>query len=84
MQFISFLFSVESSPKTKRKCGSKNEVENECKDVLFGANTMLACYCDDHDYCNAANANDVNNNNRFIMTIMTSMMTINLWAFIRA
>jgi hypothetical protein len=29
-------------------------MDNECKDVLFGANAMLACYCNEHDYCNTA------------------------------
>ena len=75
-------FSVESSPKTKRKCGSKTEVENECKDVLFGANMMLACYCNEHDYCNSTNVNKSN----FILTMMmTSMMImINFMIFFRA
>ena len=72
--------SVESSPKTKRKCGSKNELENECKDVLFGANTMLACYCNEHDYCNTAVGS---NNSNLILTIMTPLL-ISFWAFVRA
>ena len=55
-------FLVETSPKTKRKCGSKNVVENGCKDVLFGPNSMLACYCDEHDYCNKASSS-ININN---------------------
>ena len=66
-------FSVESSPKTKRKCGSKTEVENECKDVLFGANMMLACYCNEHDYCNSTNVSKSNFN---LTMMMTSMMML--------
>ena len=57
---IPFSFPVETSPKPKRKCGSKNVLENECKDVLYGPNSMLACFCDEHDYCNSATYNDFN------------------------
>ena len=29
-------------------------VGNKCKDVLWGANTMLYCPCNDTHFCNAA------------------------------
>lgn len=47
-------FLVETSPKTKRFCGTKNVVANKCRDVLFGANLMLYCPCNTTNFCNAA------------------------------
>jgi len=46
-------WTVETSPKTKRSCGTSKIVESKCKDLLFGANTMLYCPCHT-DYCNSA------------------------------
>jgi len=46
-------WTVETSPKTKRSCGTSKVVESKCKDLLFGANTMLYCPCHT-DYCNPA------------------------------
>ena len=50
--FLNF-FSVETSPKTKRNCGTNKVVEHKCKDLLFGANTMLYCPCNNTNYCNS-------------------------------
>lgn len=47
-------WTVETSPLTKRKCGDERAYANGCKDVLFGQNSMLACYCNEEDYCNSA------------------------------
>ena len=47
-------FLVETSPKTKRSCGTSKYVGNKCKDLLFGANTMLYCPCNNTNYCNSA------------------------------
>jgi len=47
-------WTVETSPKTKRHCGNSKLLENKCRDVLFGANTMLYCPCNETDFCNAA------------------------------
>lgn len=51
-------WTVETSPKTKRNCGTNKligpKVLNKCKDLLFGANTMLYCPCNETNYCNSA------------------------------
>ena len=47
-------FSVESSPKTKRKCADDREYPDECHDVIFGQMSMLACYCQE-PFCNSSN-----------------------------
>jgi len=47
-------WTVETSPKTKRSCGTSKYVGNKCKDLLFGANTMLYCPCNNTNYCNSA------------------------------
>ena len=73
------LLLVETSPKTKRKCGSRNNVDNGCKDVLFGANSMLACYCDNGDYCNDANAVKSNN----VLAILVSISSTKLFFSLR-
>ena len=49
-----FIYLVETSPKTKRSCGTSKYVGNKCKDLLFGANTMLYCPCNNTNYCNSA------------------------------
>ncbi len=46
--------SVETSPLTKRKCADDRVYETECRDVLFGQLSMLACFCSDQDFCNGA------------------------------
>ena len=51
---LSILFIVETSPKTKRACGTSKYVGNKCKDLLFGQNTMLYCPCNNTNFCNAA------------------------------
>ena len=49
------IFSVESSPKTARKCADDLIYDNNpnCHDVIFGQMSMLACYCSE-DFCNSA------------------------------
>jgi len=47
-------WTVETSPKTKRACGTSKYVGNKCKDLLFGQNTMLYCPCNNTNFCNAA------------------------------
>jgi len=54
LKLVFYFQTVETAPKTKRKCGSKNVLENECRDVLYGQNSMLACYCNENDYCNGS------------------------------
>ena len=51
---LSIFFIVETSPKTKRACGTSKYVGNKCKDLLFGQNTMLYCPCNNTNFCNAA------------------------------
>ena len=53
-QLLLFIHLVETSPKTKRSCGTSKYVGNKCKDLLFGANTMLYCPCNNTNYCNSA------------------------------
>jgi len=53
-------WTVETQPQTKRKCGSHREMENKCIDHLHEQTPygmlMLACYCNEGDYCNSANS----------------------------
>ena len=53
-KLLLFIHVVETSPKTKRSCGTSKYVGNKCKDLLFGANTMLYCPCNNTNYCNSA------------------------------
>ena len=46
-------WTVESSPRTKRKCADDKEYDDACHDVIFGQMSMLACYCQE-DFCNSA------------------------------
>ena len=48
-----YSFSVESSPRTKRKCADDLVYDDACHDVIFGQMSMLACYCKE-DFCNTA------------------------------
>merc|ERR1711894_706296 len=34
--------------------GTSKYVGNKCKDLLFGANTMLYCPCNNTNFCNSA------------------------------
>jgi len=46
-------WTVETSPKTKRKCADDRKYETKCNDALYGQMSMLACYCKE-DFCNSA------------------------------